>query len=166
VVAAVGVWLGHRDLLSASAIASLFIGGVWTVDFGARALLGVRLLGVTDYMWEARYPLFTRALSLYHVVWPLVMLACLARIGYSRRGWSLQAAIAVPFLVAGRFAGDAADNINFAWTDPLWGLQLGPPPVHLLTIGAATIFGIYGVSHLLLDRLYGERATGSAVREP
>ena len=26
----------------------------------------------------------------------------------------------------------AAENINFAWTDPFWGRQLGPTPLHLL----------------------------------
>jgi len=154
ILGALGVWTGNRELLSASAIASLLIGAVWTLDFGARAIAGVRLLGVTDYMWEERYPLFTRGLSFYHLAWPIAMLACLARVGYSRRGWSLQAAIAVPLIVAGRFAGGPAENINFAWSDPVWGVELGPPAVHLLTIAAATLCGIYGAAHLLLQRFF------------
>ena len=151
IVAAVGLWLGHRVLLSASAVASLVIGLVWSVDFGSRLATGEHLLGVTSYMWDPQYPLFTRTLSLYHVVWPLLMLVAMARLGYDARGWRLQSAFAVPLVVAGRFAGTAAENINYAFADPLWGRQLGPPAVHLATIAAATVFLVYGGSHRLLS---------------
>lgn len=158
-IAALGLWIGSRLLLSASAVASLVVGIVWSVDFGSRLLSGEHLLGVTAYMWDSQYPLFTRSLSLYHLAWPVLMLACLSRIGYDRRGWTVQAAIAVPLVVAGRFAGGAAENINYAFSDPLWQLELGPPAVHLATIAAATAFVVYGASHRMLALRFGRSPT-------
>jgi len=155
IVASVGLWLGNRLLLSASAVASLVIGLLWTLDFGSRLLSGEHLLGVTAYMWDPQYPLFTRTLSLYHLAWPLLMLACMERIGYDRRGWTLQGALAVPLVVAGRFAGGAGENINYAFADPVWRMELGPAPVHLATIATATAFVVYGASHRLLVSRYG-----------
>jgi len=159
-IAALGIWLGHRLLLSASGVASIFIGVVWIIDFSGKLLTGHAPLGVTAYMWDPQYPLFTRMLSLYHAIWPLLMLYLLGRIGYDRRGWRLQGAIALPLIVAGRFAGGPAENINFAWTDPVWGMQLGPTPIHLATIAAATLFVLYGASHRILIRLVGEARSG------
>lgn len=168
IVTAIGLWRGDRLLLSAASVGALFVGFVWTVDFGARLLSGEHLLGVTAYMWDPQYPLFTRLLSLYHVAWPLLMLHLMARLRYDRRGWAVQGALAVPLVVAGRFAGDAATNINYAWSDPLWGLQLGPPGIHLATVAAATVFVVFGLSHRLLAATFAaERAPAAdALPEP
>jgi hypothetical protein len=155
VLTALGLWLGHRLLLSAAAVGALFVGFVWVLDSGGRLLLGEHPLGVTAYMWDPQFPLFTRLLSLYHVGWPLLLLALLAKIGYDRRGWALQGALALPLVVAGRFLGTPEENINYAFTDPIWGVQLGPPAVHLATIAAATIALVFGLSHRLLVALRG-----------
>lgn len=154
IVTAIGLWRGNRLLLSAASVGALFVGFVWTLDFGSRLLSGEHLLGVTAYMWDPHYPLFTRLLSLYHVGWPLLLLALMARLGYDRRGWAVQGALSLPFVVAGRFAGDAATNINYAWRDPLWDLQLGPPAIHVATIAAATIAVVFGLSHRLLTAAF------------
>jgi hypothetical protein len=161
IVTAIGLWLGSRLLLSSQAVAAIFIGGVWTLDFGARLATGSHLLGVTAYMWDPQYPLATRLMSLYHVAWPLLLLACLARLGYDRRGWPLQSAIAATLIVLCRLATPPADNINYAFTDPLFGRQLGPPVVHVAIIVAAVTLGIYGSTHWALARRFaasGERS--------
>lgn len=163
VVGAIGLWRGSRLWLSTGGVASIAIGAVWAVDFFGRLALGEHPLGVTGYMWDPQYPLFTRALSLYHVAWPALTVVCLRRIGYDPRAWRVQALVAVPIIVAGRFAAGPVENINYAWTDPLWGVELGAPAVHLATIAAATVFGLYGLSHRALDLLAGDAAS---VAEP
>ena len=156
VVGSLGLWKGSRLWLSVGGVASIAIGSVWAIDFFGRLLLGAPLLGVTDYMWDPQYPLFTRVLSLYHVAWPALTLACLRRIGYDPRAWRVQATIGIPLIVAGRFLAGPVENINYAWTDPVWGVQLGPTAIHLATIAAATVFVLYGISHHALSRMAGE----------
>lgn len=163
ILTAIGLWRGSRLLLSSQALAAFFIGGIWILDFGWRLASGAHLLGVTAYMFDPQYPLFTRLLSLYHIGWPLLLVACLARLGYDRRAWALQSAIAALVVVVCRLATRPADNINYVFTDPIWGRQLGPAPLHLALVIAALAVVIYGTTHLALSRLVGERPAARAV---
>jgi len=105
-------------------------------------------------MWDPQYPLFTRLLSLYHLAWPLLVLWCVRRVGYDRRAWALQTAIAGTALVVARLATTPEENINFAFTDPLFGARLGPPPLHLALLLAGLGGVAYGLTHLALRRAF------------
>jgi hypothetical protein len=152
---ALGFWLGNRLLLSSQAVASPVIGLAWSLDVAWKLSTGDFLFGGTAYMWDPQYPLFTRLISLYHVFWPLIVLATIRRIGYDRRGWLLQSAIAATGLVVARLATPAVENVNFAFRDPFWGLQLGPPLLHLAVVAALLAGVVYGITHRLLARAYG-----------
>ena len=154
ILTAIGLILDNRLLISSQAVAAPIIALVWISDAGWRLLTGDFLFGGTRYMWDEAYPLFTRLLSLYHVAWPLLLAWILHRIGYDRRGWGLQAAIAGLALVAGRWLGPRAENINFAWQDPFLGIQFGPAPVHLLVCWLALAGIGYGATHWLLLRTF------------
>jgi hypothetical protein len=149
---AVGLIVSSRLLLSSQAVAAPVIALAWGLDAGWRLVSGHHLYGGTEYMWDASLPAFTRALSLYHVFWPLLLFACLRRGGYDRRGWSLQATIAAGALAASRLATPAADNINFAFRDPFFHRQLGPAPLHLACVWLALAGIAYGLTHLALRR--------------
>jgi hypothetical protein len=70
----VGIWLANPLLLSSQAVGSLAAGLFWILDAGWRLTTGRFLVGGTDYMWDARYPLWVRLLSTFHVGLPLVLL--------------------------------------------------------------------------------------------
>jgi hypothetical protein len=84
---------------------------------------------------------------------PPLLLWALHRSGYDRRGWALQSAIALPVFIASRFASPA-DNINFAFTDPLFHRAWRPAPVYIAVIFLLTVFAAYLPTHLLLKRLF------------
>jgi hypothetical protein len=153
-ITAVALLAGSRLLLSSQAIAAPVIGLAWALDAGTKVATGDFLYGATAYMWDAQYPLFTRLLSLYHLAWPLLLLALVARHGYDRRGWPLQTAIAGAAMVAARLISLPEKNVNFAFRDPFFDASWGPPPLHL----AAMLLGLagiaYGVTHLLLSRRF------------
>lgn len=153
-ITAVALWAGSVRWLSAQALAALPIGLVWAVDFGGGLLLGEPPLALTSYMWDPQYPLFTRALSLYHVAWPLLLGLILRRHGYDRRGWALQSGVALVVLPLSRWLTPPAENVNFAYSAPWFDRPLGPAPLHLALVGAATVLGLYGATHWLLDRLF------------
>ncbi|HEY5971260.1 MAG TPA: hypothetical protein VIT22_04680 [Pseudoxanthomonas sp.] len=154
IVTAIGLILRNRLLISSQAVAAPVIALVWLLDAGWRVLTGEFLFGGTRYMWDDAYSLFTRLLSLYHVAWPLLLVWILRRTGYDRRGWALQAGIAALAMMAGRWLGQRAENINFAWQDPFFGQQFGPAPVHLLISWAALVGIAYGATHWLLKRWF------------
>ena len=157
ILTAIGLVLRNRLLLSSQAVAAPVIALVWAIDAGWKLVTGEFLFGATAYMWDPSYPWFARLLSLYHLGWPLLLWWVLRRIGYDPRGWPLQTVVAAFAMLAGRLLVPAADNVNFAWTDPFFGRQLGPAPVHLLTCWGLLSTVAYGLSHWGLRRIFPAR---------
>jgi len=160
-----GLWSGSALLLSSQAVSSILIDLLWDVDVASRLLTGRHLLGGTEYLWDASFPLAVRLLTLFHVVWPVLLVWSLRRVGYDRRGYWMQVALASCLLVAARFT-DPRLNINYAFRDPFFHRSLGPAPVHVAVsiVGLAVL--VYLPVHLVLARLFTEEralpATGGA----
>jgi hypothetical protein len=154
ILTALGLIVRSRLLISSQAVAAPVVALAWAVDAGWKLATGDFLFGGTSYMWDPAFPLFARLLSLYHLAWPLVLWWVLRRTGYDPRGWPLQAGIAALAMLAGRWLGPVAENINFAWVDPFFGRQLGPAAVHLLICWGALSLVAYGASHWLLRRTF------------
>jgi hypothetical protein len=157
-----GLWRGSALLLSSQALASIVIDLGWDLDLLGRLLTGRHLLGWTAYMWDEQWPLAVRLMSCFHVVWPVLLVWSLRRVGYDRRALSLQCAIALVFLVAARIAAPGA-NINFAYRDPLLQRSWGPGPVHLAAILAGLVVVVYLPVHLALRAVFPPPARGGAV---
>lgn len=94
ILTVVGMWRENSLLISMCAVGILLPQSLWLADFGGH-LLGIRLLGLTGYMFDARLPLYTRGLSLFHGWLPLLLVWLLVRLGYDKRAlsaWSGMAA--------------------------------------------------------------------------
>lgn len=87
------IWLESPLLASAPAVGILIPQLVWIIDFTAE-LVGLRVTGLTGYMFKADIPLHTRALSLFHGWLPVLLVWMVWRLGYHRRAWMLWTAIA------------------------------------------------------------------------
>ena len=151
VLTCVGLWRGSALLLSSQAVSSLVVDFAWVLDLAWRGLSGRHLIGGTEYMWDAAYPWWVRALSLFHVVLPVALVWSIRRVGYDRRAAILQIGMAAVVLVASRALGPA-ENPNFAFADPLFGRSWGPAPVHLAVM-LAVLGVVYGLTHLALRRI-------------
>ncbi|MET0552336.1 MAG: hypothetical protein ABW221_04825 [Vicinamibacteria bacterium] len=156
----IGLFTGSRLLLSSQAVGLLAIAAAWTLDLGLRLLLGRHLIGGTEYMWDARFPLATRLLSLYHVGESVVLVYALRRLGYDRRGYLLQSAIAVAAVAAGRLCGPEA-NVNHAFVDPVFRRAWGGAWSHVAAVAGTLVLVVYPLTHLALARWLPQR-TGPA----
>lgn len=151
VLTVAGLWLGSARLLSMQALSSLVVDGAWVLDLAIRALSGRHVIGGTEYMWDPRYPVWLRMLSLFHVWLPVTLVWAVRRLGYDRRALRLQTALAAVVVVASRAIGPEA-NTNFAFRDPFLDRAWGPWPVHVAVI-VFGLFVVYGATHLVLERL-------------
>src|SRR5687768_13171701 len=70
---ALGLWRGSPLLLSSQALSSLVVDAAWMIDLAWRAVIGRHLMGGTEYMWDPQYPVWLRALSLFHLLLPVVL---------------------------------------------------------------------------------------------
>lgn len=155
VLTCLGWWTGSSLLLSSQAVSSIVLNLLWTLNIVWRLLFGNFLIAGSEYMWEPTFPLEVRLLSLFHVIWPPLLVWSLWRAGYDPRGLPLQCAIALVVMIASRIVGAASDpqrNLNFALTDPIFQRQFGPSAAHVALMLAALILVIYLPTHWALRR--------------
>jgi hypothetical protein len=82
----------------------------WTLDF---ILLG--RFGLTSYMFDAKYPLWLRAISLFHLALPPTLIWMLYQFGYDWRAFPAQLALTWIVLSSGYAFTDAEKNINWVF---------------------------------------------------
>jgi len=159
ILTCIGLWSGNALLISSQAVSSLLIDVTWALDAAWSFFLGHHLIGGTEYLFDARFSLGVRLLSLFHLVMPPLLLWSLHRIGYDRRGWPLQSAIALVLFIASRFT-DPTKNLNFAFRDPFFHRAWGPAPIHVAISLLVLIFVVYFPTHLLLRGLFPPPSPG------
>ena len=148
-----GLWVGSARLISSQAVSALAAGVLWTANILTRLLTGKFFASGSEYMWDARFPLWVRLLSLFHVLLPCALIWGIWKLGYERRALQVQAGIAAALIVASRFL-PAELNMNWAYRDPLFGRTWGPGAVHLLVIWAGAVGLLYWPTHLVLGRIF------------
>ena len=156
ILTCVGIWTNSGLLISSQAVSALLVDAAWALDAGWRLFTRHHLLGGTEYLFDPSKPLWIRLLSLYHLALPPLLLWLLYRLGYDKRGWALQSAIALPVFIASRFT-IPTKNMNFALADPFFRRQWGPAPVHIVVIWLFVVFVVYLPTHFFLMRLFAKQ---------
>ncbi len=108
-----GLWLESRLILSWQAVGLLVFQTLYAIDLLGALFFAKHAFGGTEYMFDPAIPLFVRALGLYHIVVPPLLLWAVCRVGYDRNGWKLQTllmAVVVPI----NFFWRPQNNVNFA----------------------------------------------------
>jgi len=147
--------------LESSLIASMMLVGIllpeilWNGAFFVRLATGKRLFGLTDYMFDPTKPRYLRAISLFHVFLPIVLLWMVAVLGYDTRALLAQTALAWIVLPLSYWLGNPkVENLNwvFGWkAEP----QTSIPPLAylgLVMIGFPLL--IYLPTHLALLQVF------------
>jgi hypothetical protein len=158
ILTCLGLWTNNALVLSSQVVSSVVIDILWALDVAAWLVFHRHFIGGTEYLFDTACPLWIRLLSLFHVIMPVILIWSLGRLGYDRRGFRLQAAIALPMIIASRFV-TPEKNLNFALADPFFHRQLGPAPVHLAITYLALVLAVYLPTHLLFVRLYSPTTT-------
>ena len=148
------LWLERPLLASMQAVSVTVPETGWTIDLGARQLFGVRLIGLADYMFDRKIPRPIRALSLFHLWLPPLLLWTVARLGYDRRAFRAQTLLTWTVLVATYHLTDPADDINW-----VYGLSGSPQRridrrVYLLFVMAMYPIAFHWPAHLALSHLF------------
>jgi hypothetical protein len=147
----VALWREDALLASMTSVGALALEIAWTVDF----LAGGRLLQLAAYMYDDALPLHLRAMSLFHLVVPPMLILMLVRLGYDRRALRYQTAFAWVVLAVTWLLTDPAENINWVFG---WGKepqQIMPPVVYLGLVMLVLPLLVFVPSHAVLKRLFG-----------
>jgi hypothetical protein len=148
--AAAAVIFENPLLASMPAVGVLPLEIFWTVDF---ILLG--RFGLTSYMFDAKYPLWLRAISLFHLALPPTLIWMLYRFGYDPRAYPAQLALTVIVLVFCYAFTDPEKNIN-------WVFGPGEKPqrkisqrLYFAILVPVITLGVVTPMHFLLSWLFG-----------
>jgi hypothetical protein len=149
------LWSESSLLASMMAIGVLLPEAFWNVGYLGHLLTGKRLSGLTDYMFDAHKPLYLRALSLFHVFLPVLLLWMVARLGYAPQALPAQTALAWIVLPSTYWLTDPAMNVNWVFGPDGGQRKRTPTLVHLglLMIGLPLL--VYFPTHVLLQALFG-----------
>ena len=164
----------ERPLLASAPLIGIFLPQMlWVVDFCAE-LAGLKLIGITHYMFEPTRPLFTRMLSSFHFWLPFLLLGVVWRLGYDRRAFALWTVlawvlmgicyVAMPPPPTSPDRPNRPVNINY-----VFGLDDSKPPQdwmhpdwYFALLVAALPVGIILPSHLLFGWLFTKRTAAPA----
>lgn len=146
------LWLESSLLTSVVAVGILLPEAIWNAGYFLRLLSGKRLGGLTDYMFDRSRPRYLRALSLFHVVLPALLLWMLSRLGYAPQALLLQTCLAWIVLPLTYVLTDPSLNVNWVFgpSDRRW----LPPLAHLGLLMLAGPLLLYLPTHFLLQSLF------------
>jgi hypothetical protein len=156
IVTAVALWRESSLLAGMMTLAIALPELAWNVDFFGRLLTGRSFLGLAGYMFDTTKPLGLRALSLFHVVLPVVLVWLVHRLGYDRRAWAFQTAVALVVLPATYWLTDPKDNVNWVYGPGGKPQTWISPPVYLALVMVFFPLVIYLPTHFLLSALFGK----------
>lgn len=148
------LWLESSLLASMMALAVLVPELAWNVDFFVRLLTGAPLIGLSAYMFDQSIPRPLRALSLFHVVLPPLLLWMVHALGYDERALIAQTLLAIIVLPLSYWAGGPEKNLNWVYgfgDKPQAGV---PAPWFLAFVMAMFPLVIYLPTHFALGRFF------------
>ena len=151
----VALWAENRLLASMMAVAVLLPELLWNVSFFSRLLVRISVSPLADYMFDPAIPLWIRALSLFHIPMPLVLLWMLHTMGYDPRALAAQTALAwvvFPFTYA---VTDPKENIHGVFGPGVRPQRRLPPRVYLGLLLIVFPLIVYVPTHFLLQALFG-----------
>lgn len=171
----VTVWTEKPIFASMAAVGILVPQFFWCLDF-ATELLGIKLSGMTSYMFDEKSPLFLRGLSLFHGWLPFLLVFLVVRTGYDRRAFAAWTGTAaslclVAFFLLPRAGTVMADpktpvNINYVFGfDDKKEQMLMHPVLYLITWITALTLLAYVPTHLFLKR-FSKLPAGPASTSP
>jgi hypothetical protein len=148
------LWLESGLLAGMMTIAILLPEILWNLSFFVRLATRRRVSGLTDYMFDRSKPLYLRAVSLFHVFLPVLLVWMISRLGYERRALVAQTILAWVVLPLSYWLTKPEENVN--WVRGFNnGLQKRVRPtvyLGLLMIGFPVL--LYLPTHFLLVTLF------------
>ncbi len=147
------LWLESPLLAGVAAVLVLVPELVWNVAFFCRLTTGRRLGGIVDYMFEPDRPRFLRALSLFHVPLPLLLLWLVWQLGYDARALPLAVVLTWLLMPATRLLTRPERNVNWVHGLPQHRDTVHPVVfVGILMLAIPLVFHL--PAHLLLSHLF------------
>lgn len=149
------LWMESRLLVSTLAVGVLLPELYWNFELIVRLLTKKKLAGLTNYMFNTKYPLFLRLLSLFHVFLPVLLIYMLAEFGYDSDALYLQTGLAWIVLFLCYKLTPPSANINWVFGPGNSPQHKIPSKYYLLITMAAYPLLLFIPTHFILKVVFG-----------
>jgi hypothetical protein len=149
------LWLESPLLASMMALAVVLLDLVWNVDFFTRLIGGASLTGLSDYMFDPKISVPIRAVSLFHMAMPVLLLWMVYRLGYDSRAFVAQTILAWVVLPLSYLLTEPSENVNRVYgfgEKPQTSMR---PPLFVALLMVLFPILIYLPTHLILEKVFG-----------
>jgi hypothetical protein len=153
------LWLENALLASMMAVSVVFLEALWNIDFFFRLASGKSLIGLSDYMFDPRIPLFIRGVSGFHIVLPLLLLWMLHRLGYDQRAFLWQTIVVLMVLPLSYLLSNAQENVNWVYGFGQNPQRILPAPLFVFLLMLLFPLAVYLPTHLVFIKIF--RGAGS-----
>lgn len=150
-VTTIALWMESSLLASMMAIAVLLPELFWNISFFGSLVFRRQILGLTAYMFNPKYTRFQRALSLFHIVLPPLLLWMVWCLGYDRAAFLAQTVLAWIVLPITYLFTDPEENINWVFGPGEKPQNRIPRPLYFLLVLLFFPLCVYLPTHLLLQ---------------
>jgi hypothetical protein len=154
ILTGIALWDENRLLASMMAVAVLLPEALWNVSFFARLLGGLRVTGLADYMFDGAIPLWIRALSLFHIPMPLVLLWMLHALGYDPRALPAQTVLGWVVFGVTYSVTDPKENINWVFGPGPQPQRRLPPRLYFALVLIVFPLIVYVPTHFVLRAVF------------
>ena len=151
----VGLWLESAYVVSLAACLVLLPEVLWSVSFFGRLLRLPHVIGLADYMFDEKTPLWLRAVSLFHLPLLAVIVWSPWRLGYDTSVFLPVVLLTWIVLLVTRWLTKPEPNINHVYRLPMAAGANLTPVQHMLFLMTAVPLGLQLPGHLLLWVMFG-----------
>lgn len=146
------LWFESSLLASMMTVSVVLLEVAWNIDFFGRLITGRSLLGLSKYMFDSAIPLWLRALSLFHVILPPLLLWMVYRLGYDEWALIAQTVLAWIVLPLSYWVAKPSENVNWVrgFDEPQTRMSA---PAYLVLLMISFPVLIYLPTHLVLKNL-------------
>ncbi len=109
------LWLESSFLVSMMTTGGLLFDAVWSSLFFFRLIQGGRTGGFVGYMFDPQYSIFILALSLFHIMLPIIQLWAIGELGYDIQAWKYQVVLGWIVLPLSYAVSSPKENINWVY---------------------------------------------------
>jgi hypothetical protein len=148
------LWAEDRRLASGLAVSVLLPELPWNVGYFTRLFTGRELFGLSHYMFDRKKPLWLRALSLFHLWLPHLVVSSVRRLGYDRRILGIQIIAGELVLAASYALTRPEDNVNWVYGPGQKPQQKIPRGLYLVAVLLFFPICVWWPTHRILRRLY------------
>lgn len=149
------LWLESALLAGMATVGVLLPEVLWNASFFWQLVTGRRLSGLADYMFDGTKPRYLRALSLFHVFLPPLLVWMVWRLDYDPAALPAQTALAWVVLPACYLWTPAAENVNWVFGPGSTPQRRLPPPAYLGLLMTGLPLLVYLPTHFILIAFFG-----------